>query len=265
VFVTSPYRVPSKGLSDIEEQARRCNVAVHLRRKIETFLTVAFARGYDSVIFGPFGDPALQDVYTHTCWAVFSEFYGLFKSLYFAAPDEMSTNIVKSVIASQQLDPTDGQPKIKICNPSELEFTGKSGRICPNQADCKDRDRPHREKYVHLPFCPFGGNCQTEHPLHRCLWDHQIPCPDWSFCTRFADQAHTGRYDHPPRCELWSSCGDISEEHMAEKWHPPVCPFGLEHRVSDPGLSGQCSQLFILVTLLNLVSDDRILSYISRL
>jgi hypothetical protein len=213
VFASTPYTVTRQAQAKEEE----IFIAAHLRRKIETFLSVAFNNRHDSVIFGGFGDDTLAVLTAKVIHAALTEFSGCFAHVGFAIEDQAVRNEIHNVF---KLDP------FVPCSKDQLRLSSNKP-ICPKQTKCPDFGAHHHQAYVHVPVCPTQMRCERKHDtIHCALWLHSIPCEAEGLCTLFEDAGHCERFLHPKRCDDWERCPILDDQHALSLWHPLICPEG---------------------------------------
>ena len=213
VFVTAPYTAGDKG--------QHAAQLVQMRRKLETFLTVAVAKGFDSVVLPLFSDGCMcRDMaqVTHAVAAVFCcRFQAISIVLDPSRPDILSAF----------------QSEFKRFTPAtvnmrELQFNGGSDAVCVLGGACADMHVEHRQSRVHAPLCPHITSCsRIKDAVHNTLWQHTQRCSKGVWCDLYDNKQHCSMFFHPDRCPMWSACTDLTPAHVSALWHPALCSEGM--------------------------------------
>ncbi|CAF1117327.1 unnamed protein product [Adineta steineri] len=228
--------------------------AMGTRKKIENIFAIAFHHKHDSLVLSALGCGAFKNPPSHVAelfQSVIEQYAGFFRLITFAILDDHNAGrhfnpegnfrpfqtILDGMVATPLLPMNVahtifGPYRVLSDGLSVSDVRISDKPLCRFGATCTDiHSRKHIQEYSHPPRCPYvavKGKCEfTNQFVHMSSFIHRNQCQYGGECRQINDNKHTQEYEHPSNCPKEGTCNDVSEEHLKEYRHLPLCPEGL--------------------------------------
>ncbi|CAF1558378.1 unnamed protein product, partial [Adineta steineri] len=246
VITTSAYDKPS-----LVNGMLPTKYAMGTRKKIENIFAIAYHHKHDCLVLSSFACEINENPVDHIVQlfsSVIEQYGGFFKSILFAIPDDRDLNrhpnskrtyrtfqkldgTVNSITLMKRANTIFGPYRILsdnkmanhicICDLPPCQFGGK----------CNERINPnHIQKFSHPPLCvkaSLTGKCdQMDNVVHISSYLHQVQCRYGGECREIDNEKHSQQFEHPSFCSAGGTCANVSEEHLRNHRHLPLCNYG---------------------------------------